>query len=100
MNRPGPQSKVLGIGVRHRLVRGGVFHLGRRASADEAVPDTSGLGRPGQWRTEPLQKVSGTGSDRGGMSVDGDDAIRDPRRCLTPVSLDLGASDFVSGAPT
>jgi hypothetical protein len=84
-----------GIGVRHHPVRGGAFHFGRRASADEVVPDTSGLGRS-RWRAAALQKVSGTAWDRAGMPVDSDDAMRDPRRCLTPASLAIGARHFIS----
>jgi hypothetical protein len=79
MNRNGSLSNVPGIGVRHRLVRGGLVPFGRCASADDAVPDTSD--------PKALQKVSGSASDRAELPVDSHAAIRDPRRCLTPASL-------------
>jgi len=86
MSRIESLPNVPGIGVRHRLVREDGLRAGQRASADEAEPDTSGLGRF-RWRFEAQQKVSGSASDRARMSIEGDTADRDSRRCLTPASL-------------
>jgi len=83
------QDMSPGIGVRHRLVRGGVVSISAHASADEAEPDTSGVAAP--QASDPgvaLPEVSGSGPDRVGRPVDSGDAIRDPGRCLTPIPGD------------